>query len=336
LPFLGKRPKAVTLELRDLQSSSFLNLRALSGEESIAELMRSIRRYGLLHPLIVRKVAHIEQKAAEKPAFEIVCGHRRYSACKNLGIRSASCVELVLSNQEALEVALTENIQRKNLDPIEEAEGFKLYISSYGRGSVSRLAKKLGKSEEYVSHRLLLLGLPAKVKERISRRLLNASLATELVWLKDPDKQLEIADAAMDDHLSFRQVRRAVGILKEERVPTREAIERAVRVTVEPIQPIADLGGGLRAWTGESDETEESADKTVGEKDLLSRAILTMRTCLAGLDLLVELTETSDVKDVMIRQRYSVHTSLDELIRASTAYRKRGKHMVQTQKARLA
>ncbi len=126
--------------------------------------------------MVVRPIktsGELDERAATAK-FELVCGHRRYAACKKLGITTIPCIILPLDNREAFELALVENLQRENLNPIEEAEAFKSYAVSYGHGGVTRLARKIGKSEEYVSHRLLLLSLPGQLLGRINRRLLRA------------------------------------------------------------------------------------------------------------------------------------------------------------------
>ena len=90
-----------------------------------------------------------------------------------------------LSDKEAYEVSLVENVQRETLDPIEEAMAFENYVKKFGYGSTTRLSKQIGKSEEYVSHRILLLSLPNDVLKNVSSRQLSPTVAEELIWLKD-------------------------------------------------------------------------------------------------------------------------------------------------------
>lgn len=143
-------------------------------DDEIGLLVSSIREHGLLQPILIRRLNH---------GFEIVAGHRRFQACRSLHWRLMSCKIREMSDRQAYEIQLTENIQRKSMDPIEEAEAFKKYVVDFGWGGVSELAKKIGKSEEYVSHRIQLLKLPEDVRQVISDNQINVSQAIELTNL---------------------------------------------------------------------------------------------------------------------------------------------------------
>ena len=125
-----------------------------------SELVDSIRRNGLLHPILVRTKGSF---------FEIIAGCRRYSACKALGLRKIICHVVEMDDKSAFEVSLTENIQRKSLDPIEEARAFKAYVDDLGWGGLTELATKISKSPAYVCKRLALLNLPNELLEKISK-----------------------------------------------------------------------------------------------------------------------------------------------------------------------
>src|SRR5579862_7786956 len=159
----SQRLRSISLE--EIGTSALLSFRIDPEQtEDFSELVDSIRRHGLIQPLVVRRV---NRNNGERGHFQLVSGYRRFCACKQLEIPAVPCIVRSLTDQEAFEIALVENVQRRNLNPIEEAEAFKSYVVNFGRGSVSRLARKIGKSEEYVSHRLLLLGLPKVLIERI-------------------------------------------------------------------------------------------------------------------------------------------------------------------------
>ena len=166
-------------------------------DDEIELLVSSIREHGLLQPILIRPLNH---------GFEIVAGHRRFQACRSLHWRFMSCKIRELTDRQAYEIQLTENIQRKSMDPIEEAEAFKKYVVDFGWGAVSDLAKKIGKSEEYVSHRLQLLKLPEDVRQVISRNQINVSQAIELTNL-DSLKQSEILDRILSEGLTVREIR---------------------------------------------------------------------------------------------------------------------------------
>jgi ParB family chromosome partitioning protein len=169
-------------------------------------LISSIREHGLLQPILIRPLAH---------GFEIVAGHRRFQACRSLRWRFVPCNLREMSDKQAYELQLTENIQRKSMDPIEEAEAFRRYVIDFGWGGVSELAKKLGMSEEYVSHRIQLLRLPDDIRQEILKERLNVSQAIELSNIPS-ERQSEIINQVINNNLTVRQIREVKSILKEE------------------------------------------------------------------------------------------------------------------------
>src|ERR671925_2394123 len=152
-------------------------------------LVSRIREHGLLQPILIRPLEH---------SFEIVAGHRRFHACRTLRWRFITAKIRELSDKQTYEIQLTENIQRKSMDPIEEAEAFRRYVVDFGWGGVSELAKKIGKSEEYVSHRIQLLRLSPEIKEQIIRSNLNVSQALELTTIPS-DRQDEIVSYVINN-----------------------------------------------------------------------------------------------------------------------------------------
>lgn len=129
-------------------------------------LMRSILDKGLLQSVIVRIIN-------DKNCYEIVAGYRRCSACKKLGWKKIPCQLLDLSDIEAFEISIVENVQRKTLNPIDEAKAFKKYVYDNGWGSVSKLASKLGKSFAYITKRIMLLDLPSDITKAIIINLIS-------------------------------------------------------------------------------------------------------------------------------------------------------------------
>lgn len=166
-----------------------------------SELVNSIRQNGLLHPIIVRIKEH---------HFEIVAGCRRFNACKKLGIRKIICHIVELDDKSALEVSLTENIQRKSLDAIEEARAFKAYVNDFGWGGLTDLASKISKSNTYVCRRLALLELPTELLEKVRKHEISPSTAEELIPLKNSQEQNRIADLIVAKSSSSREARKLV------------------------------------------------------------------------------------------------------------------------------
>jgi len=211
----------------------------------IKGLMLSIRDKGLLEPIIVRPA---------EDGFEVVAGMRRFEACKKLGWRRLPAHVVELDDREAFEVSLLENIQRETLNPIEEARAFRNYVEEFGYGGETELARRIGKSQEYVSKRIGLLSLPQRVQDEIMRRRIAPSLAQELTMLTDDDAE-EMAEEIGSEGLSLREVRRIIRRRQaRERSPPdpgflegdSEATERRVRrISRELNIAVASLGGAV-------------------------------------------------------------------------------------------
>ncbi|HEX6670872.1 MAG TPA: ParB/RepB/Spo0J family partition protein [Nitrososphaeraceae archaeon] len=168
-------------------------------------LIISIREHGLIQPILIRPLSH---------GFEIVAGHRRYQACKSLRWRFIPCKIREMTNKQAFEIQLSENIQRKSMDPIEEAEAFRRYVIDFGWGGVSDLAQKIGKSEEYVSHRIQLLKLSEEIKNKIVSNRLNVSKAIEISTIPI-EKQSQIVGEIIKKNLSVKRIRELKMILRD-------------------------------------------------------------------------------------------------------------------------
>ena len=173
--------------------------------EDDESLIISIREHGLIQPILIRPLSH---------GFEIVAGHRRYQACKSLRWRFIPCKIREMTNKQAFEIQLSENIQRKSMDPIEEAEAFRRYVIDFGWGGVSDLAKKIGKSEEYVSHRIQLLKLSEETKRKIASNMLNVSKAIEISTIPI-EKQSQIVGEIIKKNLSVKRIRELKMILRD-------------------------------------------------------------------------------------------------------------------------
>jgi ParB family chromosome partitioning protein len=246
-------------------------------DEDISGLVASIKEHGLLEPIIVRPVGK---------RFEVVAGNRRLRACKLLRYRRVKCVITNLDDAEAYEVALAENVQRRTLDPLEEAMAFRNYCEKFGWGSQTKLAKKLGKSQEYISHRLKLLDLPEDVKEELRRGGLNATAAQEMAWLKSEDSRTAALEIVKKSRLNTRSVRRLVHELN----------------TTGQIGPGTDFDG----------KAAGSPDQEIG---ILEEAILVMRISLARLDWIMTKVQESELRRVLVSKRDSLNRNVDDLIR---------------------
>lgn len=187
------------IELRMIRPSKFpIRYDDAKNSPEFTNLKASIKEHGLLQPIVVRPLEH---------GFEIVAGHRRFSACKSLRWRFLPCKIREFSDKHAYEIQLTENIQRKSMDPLEEAEAYQKYVVDYGWGGISDLAKKIGKSGEHVSHRMQLLKLPKDIQEQILSNNLSVSQALEITTV-DSSVKNELVDEIVNNKLTVRQIRK--------------------------------------------------------------------------------------------------------------------------------
>ena len=194
------------IEMKMIHHSSFaVRDKFQRYSEDDESLVTSIREHGLIQPILIRPLSH---------GFEIVAGHRRYQACKSLRWRFIPCKIREMTDKQAFEIQLSENIQRKSMDPIEEAEAFRRYVIDFGWGGVSDLAKKIGKSEEYVSHRIQLLKLPEQIKKKIASHIINVSKAIEISTIPI-EKQSQIVGEIIENNLSVKRIRELKMILRD-------------------------------------------------------------------------------------------------------------------------
>lgn len=149
------------------------------GEDGLAALTESIRAKGVLQPLLVRRMADGGEH------YEIVAGERRWRAAQLAGCHELPVVVYALSDREALEVALLENVQRQDLTPLEEAEGYRRLIDEFGH-TQEELARTLGKSRSHIANLIRLLGLPASVRSMLEQGEVSAGHARALLGARDP------------------------------------------------------------------------------------------------------------------------------------------------------
>ena len=171
-------------------------------DAALSELVESIKSKGILQPLIVRKNKDNPNK------FEIIAGERRWRAAQKAGLEQAPVLIKNFTDEEALEVALIENLQRENLNPLEEAKGYKRLMDEF-KHTQDQLSHILGKSRSHVSNMVRILTLPDEIKEKIDHGKISAGHAKVLLQSKHP---ITLAEKIIKDHLNVRQ---AEEIIKE-------------------------------------------------------------------------------------------------------------------------
>ena len=170
----------------------------------MSELKDSIKNSGLLQPITVRKISNGK--------YEIVAGERRYRACRELGMESIPVIEMNVGDARGYELSVLENIQRENLNPIEEAESYLMLMEVYGY-TQEKLSEKLGKTRSSVSNKMRILKLPASVKEMVKKGKISYGHARTLLSLSDEKKIEEAAKEIINKGYSVRETERRVKVL---------------------------------------------------------------------------------------------------------------------------
>ena len=169
--------------------------RKIFDEEKIAELAASIKENGIIQPLIVRK---------KGKGYEIVAGERRWRASVKAELKEVPCIVRELDDEQNMLLAIVENMQREDLNPMEEAEGLNQMIAAYGL-TQEQVSKSIGKSRPYIANSLRLLKLPEEIRDLISDGSLSAGHGRTLVSVPDEARQIEIARKILKEGLSVRE-----------------------------------------------------------------------------------------------------------------------------------
>ena len=193
--------------------------------EQLAELADSVKRNGVLQPILVRKMGD---------RYQIVAGERRYQAAKLAGLDEVPVLIREISDDEVLQLALIENLQRSDLDPIEEAMGYKALIETQGM-TQEELGSILSKSRSAVANALRLLDLPTEVQEMVTKGLITAGHGRAILAVAGDENRVRLAQKVAKDHLSVRQTENLAPLFsvsdddKPRREPTPQSFKRAAR-----------------------------------------------------------------------------------------------------------
>lgn len=277
------------------------------GGNAIRQLTDSIHQHGLLNPIIVRPV---------KDGFEIVAGNRRFEACKLLHWKHVPAKVKELSEKEAFEVQLIENIQRQTMDPIEEARAFKKYTTEFGWGGESELARKISKSEQYVSNRIQLLRLPRKIIDEISDNRIKVSHALEIVNLNEEEQKI-VNNSIIGENLTVRDIREIKRHANSNKM--KEAIDQGMLV-----------GENYSTQSSSNNEIELTTRSLRQQKSLLEKAHMCLRISLFRLDSLVHESDKkldghyrSEVHGILMDYRLKIHSMIDDNIKAISEVEKK-------------
>ena len=182
------------LDINVLQPNP-LQPRGLITPESLVDLIDSIREHGILEPIVV----------AETPAsYQIIAGERRWRASKVIGLAQVPCVIKKTTHRGMLEMAIVENVQRVDLNPLERAQGFKRMMDEFGLGT-AEIAQRIGKSQAYVSNSLRLLTLPDALKDALLSGIVTEGHIRALAGIEDPNEMIEALRQVLREGGSVRR-----------------------------------------------------------------------------------------------------------------------------------
>lgn len=204
------------LKLDDILPNRF-QPRIVFDETAINELTESIKEYGVIEPIIVRKVAD---------KYEIIAGERRYKASALAGMTKIPAIIRNLDDKESSKVALLENLQRKNLNPIEEARTYQK-ILEIDQMTQEELAKTMGKSQSAVANKIRLLSLPDEVQSALLKEQISERHARSLLNITDSKKQRDMLKKVIDLKMSVRQL--------EEEIKAMTQREKEIKISDEPV-----------------------------------------------------------------------------------------------------
>jgi ParB family chromosome partitioning protein len=193
----GTSGGALYIDARDIKPNA-RQPRKYFGQEAIDELAASIMEHGVIQPLIVRPA---------KEGYELVAGERRWRAAMKAGLKTVPCLVREISDEQNILFALIENMQREDLNPVEEAEAIRQTMDALGL-TQEEISKSIGKSRPYISNALRLLRLPAPVRQYLAEGLLSGGHGKAIASLEDPEKQAALADYIVKRGSSVREAER--------------------------------------------------------------------------------------------------------------------------------
>ena len=195
-------------------------------EEKLKDLANSIKENGVIQPLIIRKAQN---------GYELVAGERRWRAARIAEIKKVPCIIRNFDEKQNMIVAIIENMQRENLDPIEEALGLNEMIKRF-EFTQEQVSNALGKSRAYIANSLRLLKLPEKIQNMIIEGRISAAHGRTIITIKDEKKQIEVCDKIIRNGLSVRAAERLTEKIKDDARPERKKRKPSVNAEIVAVE----------------------------------------------------------------------------------------------------
>ena len=183
-------------------------------EDALLELADSIRQFGVLQPLLVQKKGDY---------YEIIAGERRWRAAKLAGLKEVPVIIKDYTKQEVVEIALIENIQRENLNPIEEAMAYKRLLTEFNLKQ-DEVAERVSKSRTAVTNSMRLLKLDEKIQQMVVDEMISTGHARALLAIENVDEQINLAMRIFDEKLSVRDVENIIRLMKNPKQPKEKKV----------------------------------------------------------------------------------------------------------------
>jgi ParB family chromosome partitioning protein len=224
--------RSSTLPVSQIEASLKQPRKHFDGE-SLDDLSDSIRTHGVLQPILVRQLA--------SGYYQIISGERRWRASRQAGLSEIPAIIIEANDQKAMELGLIENLQREDLNPLEEAGGYQVLIEEHGL-TQEEVAQRVGRSRPAIANALRLLTLPKEVQDMVAEGELSSGHARTLIPLNDANLQIELAQRIMADGLSVRQTEEMVKRLQK---PQKETAPKETENKIYYQQAEKDLASHL-------------------------------------------------------------------------------------------
>ena len=204
--------------------------------EKLQELSDSIKNKGLLEPIIVQDF---------KDHYEIIAGERRWRACKLAGLKEIPVIIKDYEDRERVEISLIENIQRENLNPIEEANAYRRLIDEFHLKQ-DELAERVSKNRSSIANSMRLLKLPSKVQEMVIEGLLSMGHARALLAIEDEEIQIALAQEIVEKKLSVRETERAIQLLSRKKTEKKEEKDPSLQLIYKDLASKMNAALGMK------------------------------------------------------------------------------------------
>lgn len=231
--------RVIYIDINDIKPNS-AQPRMVFDEAKLAELANSIKANGVIQPLIVRESTN---------GYELVAGERRWRASRIAGLNRVPCIIRNFDDRQNAIVAIIENMQREDLNPIEEARGLKAMTEKYGF-TQEQVSASLGRSRTYIANSIRLLKLPEEIQQYVSAGQMSAAHGRTIINIPDKQKQKDVADKIIRNELSVRATEKLADRIKDELKPERKRRKKAADAELAKSPEMNAVEAELRSLIG--------------------------------------------------------------------------------------